>query len=380
MRIALFTETFLPKIDGISHTLCRLLEHLEAGGHESLLLGPAGGPDRYAGTPIVGLPAGAFPPYRELRLVPPIFDPGDRVAAFAPDLVHVVNPVSLGVTGIRIARRMDLPLVASYHTDIPGFATRWGYGVLAGPLWRYLRWLHNRADLNLCPSRYTRQQLERNGFRRLRVWARGVDTARFGPHWRDRGWRARLSGGRDERTILLYVGRLSPEKRLDWLRPVLDAVPEARLSIVGDGPARSALEQAFAGTGTVFTGFLSGEDLSRAYASADLFVFPAANETFGNVVLEAMASGLPVVAPASGGVLDSVVDGETGLLFSPEDKVGLVRCAGRLALSPATARRLGGSGRKVAESRSWDRVFDGLLADYREVIDARRLLAQGDAA
>lgn len=372
MRIAFFTETFLPKIDGIVNTLCYLLQHLAARGHASLLFAPEGGPAKYVQTPVIGLRAIPFPLYPELKLVPPHVDVNRRLAAFQPDLIHVLNPCSLGMVGLNQARILQVPVVASYHTDIPGFAVRWGLGVFREPLWAYLRWLHNQANLNLCPSRATQIELEAQGIQRTRIWSRGIDTSRFNPAQRSQAWRLHLSGGQPDAPLLLYVGRLSPEKRVDWLRPVLAALPQVRLAIVGDGPARPELERLFAETPTVFTGYLQGDELARAYAAADMFVFPAANETLGNVVLEAMASGLPVVAARAGGVLDHVVEGETGLLFEPESQQALIAAVSRLLADEKYARQLGSSGRARVQPQSWATVLDGLLADYATLIESHR--------
>lgn len=371
MRIALFTETFLPKVDGIVNTLCHLLKHLSRRGHESILFAPAGGPRFFEKTRIVGLAGVPFPLYPELKLVPPTVNVLDELRAFRADLVHVVNPVSLGYAGLRHARRLKLPLVASYHTDVPGFAVRWGLRFLYRPLVRFFRWMHNAADLNLCPSTVTQRELIAHGYRHVHVWSRGVDGERFHPGRRSLEWRQRLTAGEIDRPLLLYVGRLSPEKRVDWLLPVLDALPEVRLAIVGDGPARPQLERLFAHRRVHFTGYLGGLDLAAAYASSDVFVFPAANETLGNVVLEAMASGLPVIAPRSGGLLDYVVDGETGLLFEPESPGSLVAMARTLVHAPDVARRLGERGRKRILHQSWERVLDGLLEHYTALLDRK---------
>lgn len=371
MRIAFFTETFLPKIDGIVNTLCHLLDHLAVRGHTGLLFAPQGGPFRYAQTPVIGLTGIPFPLYPELKLVPPHIDVSRRLAAFQPDLIHVLNPFSLGLVGLNQARALQVPLVASYHTDIPGFAVRWGLGLFRDPLWAYLRWLHNQADLNLCPSRATQLELETQGIQRTKIWSRGIDTRRFNPAQRNQAWRLRLSGGQPDAPLLLYVGRLSPEKRVHWLRPVLAALPQVRLAVVGDGPARSDLERLFADTPTVFTGYLQGEALAQAYAAADMFVFPAANETLGNVVLEAMASGLPVVTARAGGVLDHVREHETGLMFEPESQDSLIVAVSQLVADEAYARQLGASGRARVQHRSWAAVLDGLLADYETLIESR---------
>ncbi|MCG3208499.1 MAG: GDP-mannose-dependent alpha-mannosyltransferase [Anaerolineae bacterium] len=370
MRIAFFTETFLPKIDGIVNTLTYLLDYLARRGHQSILFAPQGGPMRYAKTPVIGLPGLPFPLYPELKLVSPHINVSRMLNAFQPDLIHVVNPFSLGIIGLKHAKTLGIPLVASYHTDIPGFVSRWGFGMLEEPFWRYLRWLHQDADLNLCPSTVTQAELDRQGFAHTKVWSRGVDTERFAPKHYAECWRRRLCAHHPSAPLLLYVGRLSPEKRIDWLRPVLDEIPGLNLAIVGDGPARADLEKLFANTATVFTGYLRHHQLAQAYATADIFVFPAANETLGNVVLEAMASGLPVVAARSGGVLDHVIENETGLFFDPETPASLVTVVNRLVQNEQLAHKLGIGGRLAAEQKTWEHVFDGLLHDYAAV--ARR--------
>lgn len=370
MRVALFSEVFLPKVDGIVRTLTKALDHLAARGHEGLLFAPAGGPERYGSTRVIGLEGNSFPLYPDLTLVSPAVDVMPELEAFDPDVVHVVGPVSLGLAGIRQARALRRPIVASYHTDLPGFATRWGFGLLRTPLRALLTWVHNQADLTLCPSSATRDDLESAGVQNVEIWSRGVDSSIFAPARRSRAWRERLSGGRPNAPLLLFVGRLSPEKRVEWLRPLIDAIPSANLAVVGDGPSRPALERLLAPTPTVFTGWLSGADLAAAYASADIFVFPGANETFGNVALEAMASGLPVVAPRAGGLTDSVLDGETGLLFEPEDCGAFVMAARWLAQDARFRRRLGSQARARAQRRTWSATLDTLLGWYDEL--ARR--------
>jgi glycosyltransferase involved in cell wall biosynthesis len=266
------------------------------------------------------------------------------------------------------ARRLSLPVVASYHTDVPGYARRWGWGVLHQPLWAAFRWIHNQADLNLCPSQWTLNELKAQKFDHLKVWTRGVDTVQFQPRYRTKHWREWLSKGHPYSPLLLYVGRLSREKRVDWLLTALESTPNARLAIVGDGPDRERLEDLFAGTHTVFTGYLHGRDLAHAYAAADVFVFPSANETLGNVVLEAMASGLPVVTARSGGPLDIIFEGETGLMFDPDSKEELVTAVHHLIHDSHLAERIGKAARAYAESRSWEQVLDRLLEDYQELI------------
>ncbi len=368
MRIAVVAETFLPKIDGIVNTLCHLLEHLRWRGHEALVLAPKGAPADYAGMHVVGFPAVSLPFYPELRIAMPDRRLSACIERFRPDLIHVANPLLLSDAVMRLARRQGIPVVGAYHTDLAGFADGWGLGVLKPLIWALVRAAHDHADVNLCPSQVTLAQLRDHGVPRLSVWSRGVDAELYHPSRRDIGWRHRLTDGQVDRPLLLYVGRLSPEKRVDWLADVLDVMPFARLAVVGDGPARPSLEMRLAGRGALFTGYLSGYALAAAYASADVFVFPGTHETFGNVVLEAMASGLPVVAPAAGAVTELLRHEENGLLFDPSSRTAMAEAVLRLAQQPIVARRLGRQARLDAETRSWPVVLDGLLAVYEGLV------------
>ena len=364
MRIALITDTFLPKIDGIVTTICHVLDHLALRDTETLVLAPAGGPAVYGRSPVCSWRGYTVPFYGEAQLVPPIVNLTRTLQAFQPDIVHVFNPVSLGLAGLLQARQLGIPVVASYHTDLPGFLRRWRLPFLAPSVQANLRWIHNQADLNLTPSEATRQTLEAVGFERLGVWPHGVDAVRFHPKHREPAWRTWLTQGHDEWPLLLYVGRLSPEKQIERLRPLLDHLPRVRLAIVGDGPARCKLEKLFAGTPTVFTGYLRGRDLAQTYASADLFVSPAANETFGCTVSEAMASGLPVVTVNAGGPTDFVRHGETGWLAEPDNDAALLAGVKHLLEDRALRKRMGAAARAHAETMTWSAVCDMLLQTY----------------
>jgi len=371
MRIAVVAETFLPKTDGIVNTTCKLLEHLKQRGHQALVLAPGGGPASHADMPVVGFPALRLPFYPELRLAWSDGRLASTLDQFRPDLVHAANPLLLGSLAMRHARRRGIPTVAVYHTDMAGFADSWGYGALRPLIWSLVRAVHRGADLNLCPSRTTLVQLREQGIPRLDLWSRGVDLERFHPRRRDIGWRHRLTDGQVDRPLLLYVGRLSREKRVDWLADVLSLIPGARLAVVGDGPERHSLEMLLAGRGVVFTGYLHGYALAAAYASADVFVFPGAHETFGNVVLEAMASGLPVVAPAAGALPELIRHGENGLLFDARSRSSLAEAVLTLAYQPLRGRHLGRQARLDAERRDWPLVLDGLLESYRGLLAQR---------
>ena len=380
MRIAIFAETFLPRVDGISMTLGHLLEHLREKGHQSLVFAPKGAPREYAGSQIIGLTGLPMPLYPGLKLVPPGTDVSPELTAFDPDLVHVVNPAFLGLVGIRQARLLDVPVVASYHTDLPGYAEHYGLSFLRDPLWMYFRWVHNKADLTLCPSEFTRVELIGHGFERVGIWGRGVDADRYSPHWRRHEWRERLTDGHPDAPLLLYVGRLAREKRLHWLRPVLRAVPQARLAIVGGGPEGGELQVLLKDTATVFTGHLEGDDLSCAYAAGDIFVFPSASETFGNVVLEAMASGLPAIVPSYGGPVDHVHDGENGFVFDTDSLGDLIALARWLVEDREYARELGAGALAYARTQTWEATLDGLLDHYQVTIERHQRARQDEAS
>lgn len=371
MRVALITETFLPNVNGVVTTLCRLLEHLRDHGHEAMLFAPEGGPEEYAGAPIVPMRGVPLPRYPELRLTPP--QPGltAQLRRFRPDVVHLAGTVALGVAGRHAALRVGAPLVGAYHTDFPAYTAHYGIGCVRALLYRYLRWVHNSCAVTLCPSSATLAELRANGFRRLRLWGRGVDTARFHPRHRNAAWRESVGARPDER-VLLYVGRLAPEKRLDLLADALPSMPGTRLVFVGDGPARAGLERRLAGASAHFAGYLRGDELATAYASADLFVFPSDTETFGQVIQEAMASGLPVVAARAGGAIDLVRDGATGALFTPGHPGELRSRVGEILAAPERAAAMGAAGRVTAERRSWERVMGQLIGHYEQAAARRR--------
>ena len=377
LRVAIFTETFLPKIDGIVSILCLALQRFQEEGHRAILFGPTGGPTEYAGAEIVGVGGPQVPLYPELRINYPRPWIMDRVRAFAPDVIHAVNPMVLAAYGLYCARRLDIPVLASYHTDLPRYADYYGYGFIKPAIWSYSRTLHNRADVNLCPSTTVRDELRAHGFRRVRWWKRGIDTDFFTPGPVDPAMRNRLSDGHPDDFLLINVGRQSPEKGVFGLRDAIFPQEGVRLALVGGGPSHEELKEHYAGTPTVFAGYLRGQDLINAYRSADAFIFPSTTETFGLVALEAMACGLPVIAARSGGVLDTVRDGYNGLYFDPahpEEMGELVRC---LRLDPARHAQMSANALAHARSQSWRATMDQLIDYYRLAI---RVHAGGRAA
>lgn len=387
MRVAIITENFLPKLDGVTRTLARLLEHLQHHGHQALLLGPDSGMEEYAGAEVVGTAGLPFPFYPELKFnfFRPLF--ARRLNEFAPDIVHLVDPVILGAAGLATARVLNRPLISSYHTNLAAYCDHFGFSMLTRPMWLYNRLLHSKCALTYCPSPSTADMLSRQGFANLRIWPRGVDTTMFTPQRRDMAMRQSWLRNREQpenKVILVYVGRVSWEKNLRLLVQAYRNMRHERchLVIVGDGPARAELEQELADLPVTFTGYLSGEALATAYATGDVFAFPSRTETFGQVVLEAMASGLPVVGLLADGVRDLVTHERTGLLLNTDaltadEQVEAYQHYLTRLIADTNARiRMGQAALTDAHQHSWHEAMECLVRGYYEVIEnARPLVA-----
>ena len=374
MRIAFFTETFLPKVDGIVTRLTKTLQHLVGAGDEVLIFCPEGAPETYLGARVVGVPAMPLPLYPELKLALPRPAVSEALERFQPDLVHVVNPAVLGLGGIWLARTRGIPLVASYHTHLPKYLEHYGMGMLEPLLWELLKAAHNQALLNLCTSTAMVEELSGKGIQHTALWQRGVDTEMFRPELASEEMRRRLHGGHDDTgNLLLYIGRLSAEKQIERIRPVLDALPHTRLALVGDGPHRQQLERVFEGTATTFVGYLAGAELAAAYASGDAFLFPSSTETLGLVLLEAMAAGCPVVGAARGGIPDIVSDGINGCLYDPDEPQSLTAAVERLLGDAGTRGQLRQAARLEAERWGWAGATEQLRSYYRGVLGRPQL-------
>lgn len=377
MRVAIVSEVFVPAIDGVVTRLAHTIEQLGAAGDDVLLVAPAGGPSEYAGAPVVGVRALPMPLYPDGASYPPkrVALPNRRMARilrdFRPDVIHAVNPVLLAAGAVAVARRRGVPLVASYHAHLVSYAPLYRLGWIEPAGWRYLRALHNRAEVNLATSNATLAQLRARGFDRLELWPYGIDTKRFDPAKRSDDWRERLSGGRPERTLLLYVGRLAREKTVERLFEAVTDHERVALAIVGDGPERGELERRFAGTATTFLGFLEGEDLARAYASADAFVMPSQTETLGLVMLEAHASGLPVIAADSPASRELIHDSVDGLRYNPDVPGALAETVRRLIDDPGARASMAREARASVEGADWRAATEALRGHYMQAREQR---------
>ncbi|MCA1687949.1 MAG: glycosyltransferase family 1 protein [Actinobacteria bacterium] len=332
---------------------------------------PDGGPDSYAGAPIYRVPGVPFPLYPRIKLSSAHPGVGRALESFGPDLIHAVNPFILGPSGIYYARRLRVPLVASYHTNVAAYGRYYNLNSLSNAARWWTRQLHNRAAINLCTSRATMDYLLKEGIKRVRLWPQGVDAKRFHPDKASDKWRERLSGGHPSDKLLLYVGRLAPEKGIERLKAILRGVLETRLAIVGDGPARRDLEREFAGTPTVFTGILQDDDLAAAYASADAFLFPSTTDTLGLAMIEALASGLPIVAARSGASREIVDEGENGLLYEADSAPSLVAAVRKLFSDDGFHEALAHRARAKTEERDWGSSTRALRSYYEEALGGR---------
>ena len=370
MRIALVTESFPPDVNGVAHSVLRVAEHLVRRGHEPLVIAPQP-PPRARGFlgalpyPVVRMPSLPMPGYPQIRLGLPTPALTAAIRRHGADIVHLASPFVLGAWGQAAAKALMLPSVAVYQTDVGAYARAYRVGTTERAAWRWIRTVHNAATRTLAPSTEAVASLAAHGVERVHLWRRGVDDERFHPRRRSAGIRRALAPDGD--VLVGFVGRLAVEKQVELLAGVA-RLPRVRLVLVGDGPAAAALRQAL--PTAVFLGTRHGAQLARIYASLDVFAHTGAFETFGQAVQEAMASGLPVVAPASGGPLDLVQDGRTGYLVPPNRAEGFTAAVAELADDPHRRRQFGAAGRTAVEGRSWTAVGDELLGHYEDVLGA----------
>lgn len=369
-RVALFTEAFLPKVDGVSRTALLTIRHLQRSGRELIVFAPHPAPLHIEGTPIYSVPSLWLPSYPETRVALLWLPILARLQRFQPDLIHLFSPFTLGMTGMLGGGALHVPVVANYQTDLPGYARSYGAPHLAGLFTGILRFIHNGCTLNLVPTHIIRDELHAWRFKRLRLWGRGVDTARFTPSRRKVAWRARLLNERAAACgVALYVGRMAREKHLEALS-ALAADSSIALTLIGGGNHLPQVQQTLTenGRSAHFIGHLIGDDLADAYAAADVFVFPAVRETFGQVILEAMASGLPVVAADQGGSAALVRHGETGFLVPPHDAEAFRQRTCQLLADSALRARMSAAARAYAEQHAWSAVMRDLECYYAEAV------------
>jgi phosphatidylinositol alpha 1,6-mannosyltransferase len=367
MRIALVTESFLPDVNGVANSVARIADHLVSRGHQPLIVAPQP-PSKAAPVPplpypVVRLPSVPIPGYARFRLGMPTRQLAAHLHAHGTDIVHLASPFVLGAGGATAARTLNVPAIAVYQTDLPAYARAYRIGLTEQAAWRWLRRIHNAADRTLAPSTASVATLRGHGIDRVHLWQRGVDSARFHPRRRSAAIRGALAPNGE--VLVGYVGRLAAEKHVDLLAAAT-RLPGVRVVIVGDGPAAAPLRRQL--PAATFLGARHGNQLARIYASLDVFAHPGPYETFGQSVQEAMASGVPVVAPAAGGPVDLVQPGRTGYLVAPLDAGAFTAAIGDLAADPQRREQWGDAARAAVADRTWASVGAELLAHYADAL------------
>lgn len=369
MKIAIVTETFLPSTDGIVTRLKKAIEYFLREGHEVLVIAPDLGVTEYKGAKVIGVKPITFPFYRYRKWGFPSRKVYHELKKYKPDVVHAVNPVLMATSAVIAAQKLDVPLVSSYHTHLPKYLDFYKIYKPAKPLlWWYIRRQHKNADINLVTSETIKEELEIEGIERLSVIPRGVDVEKRHPKFKDAAMREHLTNGEPDNKLLVFIGRLAVEKEIHKLLPMLQKRADISLAIIGDGPARNELEKTFEGTKTVFTGFLHGEELSKAYASSDAFIFPSISETLGLVILEGMASGLPIIAAKSGPTMEQVSHEVNGMLYENEELDTLLDAV-EVIDDEEKFNNIKVEARKEALKFSWDNASKRLLDYYKDARD-----------
>ncbi|MCC6396129.1 MAG: glycosyltransferase family 1 protein [Bacteroidetes bacterium] len=371
VRLALFNGTMKPGHDGVTRVLYKLLDHLNLVGTPcecfSTII-----PEKHLQTvPMHRVPSVQFPLYTDYRLALPGWKSFEQqMRQFSPTLIHINSPCSLGCAAAHYGRRFGIPVVATYHTHFPSYARYYRLMALEPCGWNYLRGLYNSCTRTFVPSRPILQELELQGIHNLEWLPHGVDTKIFDPRFRSPEWRLEL--GLTAKTVLFYAGRLVWEKDLRTLVEAWSMLreqhPDAALVLAGDGPARAEIRTML--PDAVFLGQLGGKALATAFASADIFVFPSTTETFGNVILEAMASGLVPVCAHTGGAVDLIQDGVSGFLARPKDPRHFADRVSHLIADPSLRCAMAERGLLRAQMQSWGTVLSQLMESYHATVSS----------
>jgi len=372
MRVAVVTESFLPNINGVTNSVLRVLEHLAASGDQALVIAPTSEnmPTEYAGHPVKAVPV--IPTQNFLPTGMPMGLPQKRIQhlldGFSPDVIHLASPFALGSYANKMAKKLDIPTVSIYQTDLGGFAKQYGFGIAQSSLQKILYKIHSQTDRTLAPSTSACLDLHLAGVPEVYLWRRGVNTELFNPSKRSASLRDTWKNGDQSKIIVGFVGRLAQEKRVSDLK-ALQSNPNIQLVIVGDGPHRHKLEQQL--PGALFLGFKSGEELAQIYASFDLFIHPGPNETFCQAVQEALASGIPSIVPRTGGPADLVAHGRTGYVIDIFDAAQLNQTV-NLHHERTDRKQMRIAARDSVSMRTWNRINNELKAHYQDVINQKK--------
>lgn len=371
MKIAFFTDTFTPQVNGVARTFQRFAEYLDGKRIDYRFFVPETEENLFS-TQIFRFTSLPFFIYPECRLaLPNVIHIKKELERFQPDLIHIATPFNMGLTGLVYGKKLNIPLVGSYHTHFDRYLEYYDLQILSSFMWRYMNWFHQSFEKTFVPSMETKKEVESKGLSNVHIWSRGVDCDTFHPYFST--YRLREKYNITAPFLLSFVGRLAPEKDLDVLMKAAHQLPESikekvHWLIAGDGPLLEELQKEKTPNMT-FVGYLKGEQLAELYAASDLFVFPSSTETFGNVVLEANACRTAVIGARAGGVQEIIRHGETGLLCEPKSVEDMVNNICRLIDNPSLIKRMGMKARKFALRQSWDTIFSDLLLQYEEVIE-----------
>lgn len=368
MRIAIVTETFAPATDGIVTRLTNFVLRFKELGHEVIVISPNLGIDNYKGIPVYGLDGITVPLYGSRPWGLPSTQVRTILEDFQPDIVHAVNPFSLGTSGVHYANKLDIPLMGSYHTHMPNYLDHYNLQIFKPLLWEHIRLWHNKCDFNITVSESLMDELNAQNVTTQDVLPRGIDLDNRHPDYFDQDLHDQLTGQDPSKKLLFYIGRLAAEKDIDHLRVIFDHRDDITLAIVGDGPDRDRLEEVFAGTDTHFLGFKHGEELSRAFATGDAFIFPSTSETFGLVISESMASGVPVFAAKSEPTCEQISHKETGIIYEAGNGASLMAALENLDNS-LLMQKIALKARSEALNYTWDNATHKMLDFYEETIE-----------
>ncbi|MDR7237682.1 glycosyltransferase family 4 protein [Neobacillus drentensis] len=372
MRIAIFTDTYDPDINGVARTLKYFIHYLENKNISYKVFAPDSLSNESVSSNVCRVKSLSFFLYPDCRLAfPNLSRIKSELEEFSPDIIHVATPFNMGLCGVYLAKKLTIPLVGSYHTDFDHYLKFYDLRFFSKILWKYMNWFHKPFKKLFVPSNETLNQLKCQGFVNLEVWPGGVDCQLFHPYYEKQVIREQW--GISKKYLLTYVGRLAPEKDLKTLLAVAKTLPaeineEVQWFVIGDGPQREEL-QIEAPANMTLTGYLTGEQLAEIYSASDLFVFPSPTETFGNVVIEALASGTPAITANSGGVKNIIKAGVTGYLCETGNVMEFTNAILKLLENDDLRKQLGIEGRNYALTQSWDKIFYHLLWHYRAVID-----------
>lgn len=376
LRVAVVTESFLPSVNGVTNSVVRVLESLKEDGHEAMVVAPTSTDAEFLGFPVTRINRVFF---KQFAVALPHLRLAKIINAFEPDVIHVAAPFAFGRQAIKVAKRLGIPSIAIYQTDISGYAARYGLAMLRPALDRLIGAIHRRATINLAPTQEGADYLRRIGAKNVSIWGRGVNLEQFNPDHRSAlavsEYRNKLNGRQkgQAQTVIGFVGRLATEKQVDRFVELF-GLPNVSFLIVGDGPERARLEKLFDGQNAIFTGKLSGDALSHAYATMDIFVHCGTEETFGQTIQEAQASGLAVIAPNVGGPAFLIDSGKTGLLVNPNENKAYRYAVAQLLDDPAKIKWLGESARESVIGKSWTANNQQLVKHYRNAIDLNTLM------